>query len=242
MGALLAVLLSAGAARAQGGPPMITDDPGTPGAGDWEINIAVSLQRRPGAYAAQLPLVDLNYGLGDSLQLKYETAFQLTEVEGKGSGRLLGNSNFGVKWRFLDQERAGVSVSVYPQFIFNPVTRREVGLVEREPILFLPVEVGREWGRLRAAVEFGYAAAFAGADDALIYGLVAGLVVGRVLLVGDLHGDADLRLRSDELALLLGLVAPTETKVQLLASVGRTLRYGTLGPATLAFLGVRLNL
>jgi hypothetical protein len=26
--------------HAQGGPPMITDDPGTPGNGQWEINVA----------------------------------------------------------------------------------------------------------------------------------------------------------------------------------------------------------
>ena len=33
--------------RGQGGPPMITDDPGTPGPGKWEINLAVAWAHRP---------------------------------------------------------------------------------------------------------------------------------------------------------------------------------------------------
>ena len=37
----LAILMVAvGAARAQGGPPLVTDDPDTPGDGHWEINLA----------------------------------------------------------------------------------------------------------------------------------------------------------------------------------------------------------
>lgn len=36
--------LTAHQTRAQGGPPMITDDPGTPGSGRFEINLAVALE------------------------------------------------------------------------------------------------------------------------------------------------------------------------------------------------------
>ena len=31
----------------QGGPPMITDDPGTPGNGKWENNFAIIFEHRP---------------------------------------------------------------------------------------------------------------------------------------------------------------------------------------------------
>jgi hypothetical protein len=31
----------------QGGPPMITDDPGTPGNGKWENNSTITLERPP---------------------------------------------------------------------------------------------------------------------------------------------------------------------------------------------------
>ena len=39
------VLLFATPAYAQGGPPLITDDPGTPGNGKWEINIPFTFER-----------------------------------------------------------------------------------------------------------------------------------------------------------------------------------------------------
>ena len=35
------------AALAQGGPPFLTDDPGTPGDGRWEINLAFTSEIRP---------------------------------------------------------------------------------------------------------------------------------------------------------------------------------------------------
>jgi hypothetical protein len=39
-------------ALGQGGPPMITDDPGTPGNGKWENNFAISAIDSKGRLAA----------------------------------------------------------------------------------------------------------------------------------------------------------------------------------------------
>ena len=57
---------------AQGGPPLLTDDPGTPGNRNWEINIASTQFFSPGENEVETPLLDINYGLGDRIQLKYE--------------------------------------------------------------------------------------------------------------------------------------------------------------------------
>ena len=43
--AVLAALLHALPARAQGGPPFLTTDPGTPGNGNWEINVGAAATR-----------------------------------------------------------------------------------------------------------------------------------------------------------------------------------------------------
>jgi hypothetical protein len=56
---VLAALLSAGAARAQGGPPFITDDPGTPGNRHWEINLGWIANHNPGQSYYEIPDVDL---------------------------------------------------------------------------------------------------------------------------------------------------------------------------------------
>jgi hypothetical protein len=48
---------------AQGGPPLLTDDPGTPGNRKWEINIANTQFFSPGENEIETPLLDINYGL-----------------------------------------------------------------------------------------------------------------------------------------------------------------------------------
>src|SRR5256885_5316117 len=70
---------------AQGGPPMITDDPGTPGNGKWEINLAVAFEHRPGETSYDLPAIDLNYGIGDHIQLTLQTAPVLLKRSGHGA-------------------------------------------------------------------------------------------------------------------------------------------------------------
>ena len=49
-------------AAAQGGPPFIGDDPGTPGDGNWEINLAGYGERHPIERLFNAPILDMNYG------------------------------------------------------------------------------------------------------------------------------------------------------------------------------------
>ena len=59
--------LAAHGAFAQGGPTMIADDPGTPGNGKWENNLAIAFSHVPAEWSIDRPLFDLNYGWGDQL-------------------------------------------------------------------------------------------------------------------------------------------------------------------------------
>jgi len=106
----LPYLLTVGA-QAQGGPPFRTDDPETPGNRHWEINFGWIGDRNPAAGAYQVPDFDINYGLGDRIQLKYEIPIAIEETRPQPatataqavSGHViggLGESLLGVKWRF----------------------------------------------------------------------------------------------------------------------------------------------
>jgi hypothetical protein len=108
-----AFLLCPHAAQAQAGPPFRTDDPETPGNRHWEINFGWIGDRNPGAGAYQVPDFDINYGLGDRIQLKYELPIAIEEtrplpaMDGQPaqSGSVvggLGESLLGVKWRFYE--------------------------------------------------------------------------------------------------------------------------------------------
>src|SRR5271154_4529864 len=72
--------LFAVAADAQGGPPFRTDDPETPGNQHWEINFGWIGDRNPADGDYQVPDFDINYGLGDRIQLKYELPIAIEEI------------------------------------------------------------------------------------------------------------------------------------------------------------------
>ena len=104
----------------QGGPPMITDDPGTPGNGKWENNFAIILNiglTRPSIRCRQQ--IDLNYGVGEHIQLTLQNAPVLLKRSGHGLIGGLGGTEAAVKWRFLDEEKSGFDVSMFPRVIFN---------------------------------------------------------------------------------------------------------------------------
>jgi hypothetical protein len=115
LGAILLALppLFAGAACAQGGPPFRTDDPDTPGNKHWEINFGWIGDRNPAGGSYQVPDFDINYGLGDRIQLKYEIPIAIEETRAQPAtpaspavaGRViggLGDSLLGIKWRFYE--------------------------------------------------------------------------------------------------------------------------------------------
>jgi hypothetical protein len=111
----IALISLCGVARAQGGSPFKTDDPETPGNKHWEINFGWLGERSAGEGSYSMPDVDLNYGLGDRIQLKFELPIVIHEIRqlpGEAGqitpatqARLelgAGESLLGVKWRFYE--------------------------------------------------------------------------------------------------------------------------------------------
>src|SRR3954464_9254210 len=134
----------------QGGPPMISDDPGTPGNGKWENNFAIIFEHRSGETSIDLPQFDLNYGVGEHIQLTLQTAPVLFKREGQGAIGGLGSTEAAVKWRMLDEENAGIDLSTFPRIIFNIVhssVRR--GLADDGTRFQIPFEVAKKFGPWR---------------------------------------------------------------------------------------------
>ena len=136
----LASVLIAGRAFA-GSPPLITDDPETPGYRGWEINITSSLEHTRGGTEMENPLFDINYGLtSDRDQLKVEFAAFSYDPENAGAQWGISDLLVGYKYRFLDaDENHGWAVSFYPQ-VSSPTgdETRELGSGQTE--LFFPFE------------------------------------------------------------------------------------------------------
>jgi hypothetical protein len=226
----LCLLLGLTDLAAQGGPPMITDDPGTPGDGHWEVNVALTTEQRPGERVTGMPLVDLNYGIGDRLQLKYEAAWlRLDDGTGRHDG--LSNSLAGVKWRFFDAGEKGWSVSVYPQMEFNnPGSHSdERGLAHHGTSFVLPFQGRKDFSGIECNADFGCVRHQDGSHE-----WFGGVLVGRELshevgVAVELHFEADAPLHDTTMTVNAGLHIGLSDKLALLASLGRELRHG-IGP------------
>ena len=143
-------------ALAQGGPPMVTDDPETPGDGHWEINIGAIATRTPGRWEVAAPDADINYGWGDRIQLKLDIPWVTARDDGQRWKSGVGEAEVGVKWRFVDQEQAGFSLSTYPQYgrsLLKSSIRR--GLAADGHRFFLPLEFATELAGFGVAAEIG---------------------------------------------------------------------------------------
>src|ERR1035438_2438432 len=93
---------------AQGGPPYYTNDPGTPGNKNWEINFGYMPFLYSGQSVAHIPDVDINFGVGDRIQLTYESAWLRVHNPSQPVKYGLGQDQLGVKWRFYDTGERGI--------------------------------------------------------------------------------------------------------------------------------------
>lgn len=172
------VLLGAGLApqlaQADAGPPYFTNDPGTPGDGNWEINLGSMPTVATHAASYQLPQIDLNFGVGDRIQLTYEIPYVLQTTNGAPRETGWSNAYPGLKWRFLDQGEDGWQVSTFPQLETNASLReRQDGIAAPGPRLLVPVEIARRVGPVDIDFEAGYYA-FMHQPRERILGLVIG--------------------------------------------------------------------
>jgi hypothetical protein len=115
----------------QGGPPLIGDDPGTPGNGHFEINLSYPYLRTAHTTTMDVPYIDANYGLGDHIELSYQGGWLIGKIDDQSWQTGYDNSLFGVKWRFLDEDTNGVDMSIYPQLGYNTTAAlSRVGLLD----------------------------------------------------------------------------------------------------------------
>jgi hypothetical protein len=171
---LLILFFAVAPAFAQGGPPFYTNDPGTPGDLNWEINLGYMPFFYSNQSVSHAPDVDINFGIGDRIQLTYENAWLRVQQPSSGTKFGLGQSNPGVKWRFYDAGESGLSISVFPQFFLNnPNDAVRRGITSTSDAFELPFEFSKKFGPVDVNYEVGYQFVHKGPD-----GWLTGLVVG----------------------------------------------------------------
>lgn len=221
---------------------MITDDPGTPGNGHWEDNFAITFEHRPGEWSIESPAIDLNYGLGDHLQLTLQTADVILKRAGHGPVDGPGGTEAAVKWRFFDEDRDGVSMSVFPRIIFNVLhssVRR--GLADDGTRVQTPIQIARKIGPIDLDTEVGPLVNFSGQSEWL-YGVVGGIDLAKTTsLMAELQGTSRTNLSRDVLTVNVGLRQNLTTHAVLLCSLGQEVRApNNEALALIGYFGVQL--
>jgi hypothetical protein len=168
------VICASSASFAQGGPPYYTNDPGTPGNKNWEINFGYMPFFYRGQSISHTPDVDINFGLGDRIQLTYESAWLRVHNPGQSVKYGLEQDQLGVKWRFYDSGENGMGLSLFPQLsVNNPNDAIRRGITPPGDSLILPLEFTKKLGPVDVNLEGGYQFVHLGPD-----GWLTGLVVG----------------------------------------------------------------
>ena len=218
------MVLASPTAFASGGPPMITDDPGTPGDGHWEINVAELSSHAGGNSVYQLPLIDANYGVGDRLQLKLQMPWLVQTGDDPVTGS--GNPLAGVKWRFYDAGDNGWQASTYPQVELAPPGSDAIhnGLADSGTSYLLPLEFVHGFAGYDINVDIGRWLRHNGEADSWIAGAVFTREISKgVEALAELHEESDVHSSRSELIANLGARYDFSERYTLLLSVGRDL-------------------
>jgi hypothetical protein len=132
-------------------PPLETDDPGVPDKGEYEINLLTEADFSRSARSIDMLEVDANYGIvlkgfGHDLptQIKFEFPVVARRENGTPYEMGVGDSAFGLKFNFYNDEHRGLRLSVYPQIEFSTRGSVEKGVAESGQTLILPFLVSHE--------------------------------------------------------------------------------------------------
>jgi hypothetical protein len=143
-----------------------------------------------GLRSLQMPQIDLNYGLGERVQLTFEIPYVIETTGNEPQHSGWGNAYPGLKWRFLDEGHDGWQASAFPQVqTGSSIWAQQRGIADPGPRLLLPLEASRTIGPVDIDVETGYYVPKNGPRERIL-GLVAGhSPTDRLELDAELYND-----------------------------------------------------
>ena len=144
------IVLFSESINAQSSPPLLLNDPGTPGAGKWEINVMTSLEHSAVNDEWQILIFDINYGLGDRSQITVALPYIVDRDRGIRVWLGYDGVEFGFKYRFLDK-----SEFLNSDFSFNPKVYSPFKTEEGSEFI-LPLEWHRTWSNVGLTAEIGH--------------------------------------------------------------------------------------
>ena len=141
----LALLSLGPIACLRAGPPFLTDDPEPVDLGHWELYAFGSGDRAAGADAISGPAMEFNYGIAPNTQLHVIAPVANLEASGAGWTSGYGDTEVGVKYRFLEETPSRPQVGNFP--LAELATGNSAkGLGKGRTWYLMPLWVQKSWG------------------------------------------------------------------------------------------------
>lgn len=142
LAAMLFAPLSAFAAH-----PLVSDDPGTQGDGNWQIELnGENTSKQAGIGRQQLWSSTLTRGIGDHLDLYVNVPYMRTQNTSDDAGSGIGDAEIGAKWRAY--ENGPLSIGLKP-YLSVPTGNNDKGLgngrVNGGAKLLVQYDAGESW-------------------------------------------------------------------------------------------------
>jgi len=127
------------------GPPFKTDDPEPVEYKHWEIYLGSQYSHDRDQNSATLPHIEVNYGAVPNIQIHLIAPMQYVKPEGEASQYGYGDTEFGIKYRFIQETKYVPQVGTFP-LIEIPTGESSRGLGNGKTQLFLPLWFQKSWG------------------------------------------------------------------------------------------------
>jgi hypothetical protein len=127
------------------GPPFLTDDPEPVEYQHWEMYLASQYKHDRDQESATFPHVEINYGLIPNVQVHVIAPMQYVKPEGQTSQYGYGDTEFGIKYRFIQETKYLPQVGIFPIIEFSTGDSAK-GLGNGQAQYFLPLWLQKSWG------------------------------------------------------------------------------------------------
>ena len=140
-------MIVGGAFKALAGPPFLTDDPEPVDYQNWEFYIASMHTQTADGWSGTAPHIEVNYGVDHQRAASPHRATGLQRAVGRQSHYGYGDTELGVKFRFIQETDHMPQVGIFP-LLEVPTGSESEGLGSGHWQAFLPVWAAKELRRL----------------------------------------------------------------------------------------------
>jgi hypothetical protein len=127
------------------GPPFLTDDPEPVEYRHHEFYIATQFTKTADGTSGTLPHLEYNYGAVPNVQVHVIVPFAFSDPKEGSRESGLGDIEFGVKYRFLEETDSRPMAGVFPILVTSTGDEKQ-GLGNGSAQLFLPLWLQKKWG------------------------------------------------------------------------------------------------